>query len=178
MTWSAILNSASWANACPVLGFRSHMGKLLLVISISGRRGRRVPTQSVFRKTQKARHLAVPGLRVQAPSAWPRLDWLHVLCLEPLGPLGHVEADLLTFRESAKTLRADGRVVAKDVLAAIVLRDETETLRIVEPLHCTGCHALPSQSQTVNPPAPRAFWRGAGRVSRWSAEYKRNTSKQ
>src|SRR5882762_7699741 len=102
----------------------------------------------------------------------PGLDWLHILCLEPFGPLGHVEADLLAFRERAKTFRVDGRVVAKDILAAIVLRDEPKALRIVEPLHCTGCHALPSQSQAVNPPGPRAFWRGTGRVSGWSTKYK------
>src|SRR6266478_761092 len=178
MTWSAILNSASWANACPVFGFRSHMGKLLLVIYLSCGRlrscGRRRfpaywPSTGFEIKTRRVsvpRNAKGPAPRGPGPSRFrrraPGLDWLHVLCLEPFGPLGHVEADLLAFRERAKTFRVDGRMVAKDVLAAIVLRDEPKALRIVEPLHCTGCHALPSQSQTVNPPGPRAFWRGTG----------------
>src|SRR5882762_1286799 len=183
MTWSAILNSASWANACPVLGFRSHMGKLLLVIGIERfpldcqhgieviylscgrlRRLRQAKIPAKWLPTGfeiKTRRVSVsqnkrPGTSrsraLRSGAVRPGLDWLHVLCLEPLGPLRHVEADLLAFRESAKTLRADGRVVAEDVLAAIVLRDEPEALRIIEPLHCTGCHALLSQSQAVNPP--------------------------
>jgi hypothetical protein len=47
-------------------------------------------------------------------------------------------------------------VVAEDVLATIVLRDESKALRIVEPLHGTSRHALLSQLLAVCPPAPLA----------------------
>src|SRR5262249_13570381 len=52
-----------------------------------------------------------------------------------------VELHLLTFGQRAEALGLDGRVVAEDVLAATILGDETEALRIVEPLHGTGRHA-------------------------------------
>jgi len=48
--------------------------------------------------------------------------------------------DLLAFAQSLEALCANRRVVDKDILAAIVLRDEPEALRIVEPLHRTGRH--------------------------------------
>jgi hypothetical protein len=30
--------------------------------------------------------------------------------------------------------------MAENILAAVILGDETKTLRIVEPLYCTACH--------------------------------------
>src|SRR5579859_5575521 len=67
---------------------------------------------------------------------------LDVLRLQALGALGNFEADLLALGEGAEPLGLDGRVVAEDVLATIVLRDETKTLRVIEPLHGAGRHCI------------------------------------
>src|SRR5436309_5314686 len=64
----------------------------------------------------------------------------HVLRLQPLRSLHHVEFHLLALGEGAETIRLDGSVVAEHVLTTAVLRDEAEPLRIVEPLHSSSCH--------------------------------------
>ena len=66
----------------------------------------------------------------------------NVLRLEALGAAGDVELDLLPFLQGAETISLDGSVVAEQILAPAVLRDETEALRVVEPLHGTSCHLL------------------------------------
>src|SRR5881628_1578878 len=70
-----------------------------------------------------------------------RSDWADVLRLGALGALGHVELDLLVLVESLVTLHVDRRVVHEDVVAAVLLRDEAETLLGVEPLHGALSHA-------------------------------------
>src|SRR5205807_9857067 len=65
-----------------------------------------------------------------------------VLRLQALRALGHVDADLLTLGQRAEPFRRDGGVMAEDILAAAVLRDEAEPLRIIEPLHSTSRHLL------------------------------------
>src|SRR3954464_4843983 len=60
--------------------------------------------------------------------------------LRPLWPLGDLVLNLLAFRGAAETFRLDRGVVDEHVLAAAVGRDETESLRIVEPLHRTCRH--------------------------------------
>jgi hypothetical protein len=70
------------------------------------------------------------------------LDRTNVLRLQALRALGDFKLDFLTFRESAEAFRIDRGVVAENVLAATVLRDETKALRIVEPLHSTSCHSV------------------------------------
>src|SRR5207249_1149070 len=64
-----------------------------------------------------------------------------VRSLQPFRTAGDFELDLITFGEALEALRLDGRVVDEHVLAAL-LRDEAETLRVVEPLHPSGCHDL------------------------------------
>src|SRR5215204_1280127 len=63
-----------------------------------------------------------------------------VLRLRTLGALGDVELDLLVLVQRLVTLRLDRRVVHENVVAAVLLRDEAETLLGVEPLHGALSH--------------------------------------
>src|SRR5512138_2327381 len=95
-------------------------------------------------------------------------DRTDVRGLETLRPLRHVELDLLALGEGAEPLRLDGGVVAEDVVAAAVLRDEAETLRVIEPLHGTGSHYLSTHflqfsSGDLVPPGPDRKWPGEAR---------------
>ncbi|EOY48703.1 integral membrane protein [Streptomyces lividans 1326] len=65
-----------------------------------------------------------------------------VLRLRALLALRDVEVHPLALLELAEALGGDVRVVGEDVGAAAVLRDETEALFGVEPLHGTGSHAF------------------------------------
>src|SRR5258708_22037368 len=56
--------------------------------------------------------------------------------LEPLGTLDHVELDLRAFLQGAEAVGVDGAEVHEDILTSAG-RDETETLRVVEPLDRT-----------------------------------------
>src|SRR5712692_3654712 len=73
---------------------------------------------------------------------WRRASagFAHVGRLRTLGTLGDLVLYLLAFREAVEALRLDCGVVDEYVLAAAVRRDETESLRIVEPLHDPGRH--------------------------------------
>jgi hypothetical protein len=58
-----------------------------------------------------------------------------------LGALFNFKTDRFTFRKALKTLTFDGAMVNKDILAAILYRDESETLFVVEPLYrALLCH--------------------------------------
>src|ERR1700722_6253176 len=59
----------------------------------------------------------------------------NVLRLKALGALLHVELDLLSLLEGAEARRLDGGLVAENVCTPVILRDESEALRVVEPLH-------------------------------------------
>ena len=61
-----------------------------------------------------------------------------------LGSLGHFEADLLAFLQRLEALHVDRRKVREQVLAAVVRRDESVALRVVEPLDGSGCHRAAS----------------------------------
>ena len=52
----------------------------------------------------------------------------------------HVEADLLRFLQRLVSIHLDGAVVGEQILAAVIRRDESEALGVVEPLHCTCSH--------------------------------------
>ena len=52
----------------------------------------------------------------------------------------HVEADLLILLQRFETLCLDFGEMREQVFAAVVRRDESKTLRVVEPLHCSSCH--------------------------------------
>src|SRR5450631_2447510 len=67
-------------------------------------------------------------------------DWSDVLRLQSLRALDDLEGDLLAFGQGPKSIRLDGGVVAEHVFSAPLLCNETEALRVVEPLHGTNCH--------------------------------------
>jgi hypothetical protein len=67
-------------------------------------------------------------------------EWLHVLSLQPLGTLRHVELHGLTFLKTLETTRLDCREVHKNILTALTA-DEAVAFGVVEPLHCSlFCH--------------------------------------
>src|SRR4051812_13829018 len=68
------------------------------------------------------------------------LQWLDVRRLETFRALDHLVGDLLAFLEATESFGCDRRVVAEDVGPPVVLRDEPEALRVVEPLHRAVCH--------------------------------------
>src|ERR1051325_420951 len=74
------------------------------------------------------------------PGAGLQLD--DVLRRRTLLSLHDVELDPLALGERLEPLRLDRGVVHEAVLLAVLRRDETEPLRVVEPLHDTGdaCH--------------------------------------
>jgi hypothetical protein len=69
-----------------------------------------------------------------------RLELLYSYCRRSLGALFNFEADTITFRKALKTLTFDGAVVNKDIFAATLYRNKSETLLIVEPLYSTLRH--------------------------------------
>ena len=75
----------------------------------------------------------------RGPALGSSLDFADVGGLETLGAACHLELHLVTFRKTLEALRGDRAEVDEDILAAL-LRDEAETLRIVEPLDSTLCH--------------------------------------
>src|SRR3954447_4437292 len=60
--------------------------------------------------------------------------------------------DLGAFGEALEALTGDRAEVHEDVVAAVGLRDEAVALRVVEPLHGSGCHVfhLPATSRTCS----------------------------
>src|SRR5207253_7689902 len=68
-------------------------------------------------------------------------DGADVRGLQALRPLLHLEFDLLPFGQRAEAVRLDGGVMAEDVRAAVVLHDEPEPLRVIEPFHGTCNHS-------------------------------------
>src|SRR3954451_11146039 len=60
--------------------------------------------------------------------------------------------DLRAFGEALEALTGDRAEVHEDVVAAVGLRDEAVALRVVEPLHGSGCHVfhLPATSRTCS----------------------------
>src|SRR5690606_22462588 len=67
-------------------------------------------------------------------------DRLYPCRLRTLRTLGDFILDALAFLETAKALRIDRRVVHEDIGAAVFRRDESESLGVVEPLHCAVLH--------------------------------------
>ncbi len=64
----------------------------------------------------------------------------NVLGLKALGALLHIKLDLLSLLQRSEAGRLDCGLVAENVFAPVVLSDESETLSVVEPLHCTLGH--------------------------------------
>src|SRR5262249_43337853 len=59
--------------------------------------------------------------------------------LKALGAPIHVELHLLTLGERAEAVRLNGALMAENVFPHLLL-DESKTLRVVEPLHCSSSH--------------------------------------
>ena len=62
--------------------------------------------------------------------------------LRPLRTLGDFEADPLAFLQAAEALGVDRGEVHEQIRAAILWRDETEALGVVEPFHGAVLHGL------------------------------------
>ena len=60
--------------------------------------------------------------------------------LQALRAFGGFELHLLAFRQTAEAASLNCGVMTEDVRTPVVLSNETEALRIVEPLHSTSCH--------------------------------------
>src|SRR5207237_4026124 len=78
-------------------------------------------------------------------------DDADVAGLGSLGTLFDLVLDLRAFGEALEALAGDCAEVNEDVVAAVGLRDEAVALRVVEPLHGSGCHVfhLPAPSRTM-----------------------------
>src|SRR5260370_5361876 len=83
-------------------------------------------------------------------------DRADVRSLQALGPLVHFELHLLPLGERAKAFRHDGGVMAEYVRTTVVLHDESEALRVVEPLHGTSDHFSRHFFQLATAPCRRA----------------------
>src|SRR5438309_11973843 len=79
-------------------------------------------------------------------------DDADVPSLGTLGALLDLVLDLRAFGEALEALAGDRAEVNEDVVAAVGLRDEAVALRVVEPLHGSGCHVfhLPAPSRTCS----------------------------
>src|SRR5687768_7220957 len=70
------------------------------------------------------------------------LQRLDVRRRRALLALRHVEGDLLAVLQRLEAGALDRGVMGKKILAAVIRRDESEALRIVEPLHGTCSHVI------------------------------------
>ncbi len=68
------------------------------------------------------------------------LDLGDVRSLKTLGTLDDFEGYLVAFVQGLETVALDRRKMHKHILA-VLLRDETKPLAVVEPLHYTICHS-------------------------------------
>src|SRR5262249_21275076 len=71
------------------------------------------------------------------------LDRLDVDRLGALLPLAGLVLDPRVLAQGLEARACDVRVVHGQILAAILRRDEAVALRVVEPLHGSGCHKKP-----------------------------------
>ena len=104
----------------------------------------------VTRSSQSARPVIECASKSRRPSLvrdWASInqrrelaDRSNVRGLEALRTLDGVELHLLPFRQGAEALPLNCAVMTENVLTPIVLGNETEALRIIEPLHCASCH--------------------------------------
>src|SRR5207253_3297624 len=70
----------------------------------------------------------------------PLRDRDDVRGLGPLRALTGLVLDLRPLGESLEAVAADLRVVDEQILATVLGLDEAVALRVVEPLHGSGCH--------------------------------------
>src|SRR4051812_35307285 len=79
---------------------------------------------------------------IAAASPYGPLQRLDVRRRRALLPLRHVERDLLAFFQRFVARSLDRAVMGKQILPAVIRRDEPETLGVVEPLHGTCSHVI------------------------------------
>src|SRR5437899_4589004 len=60
--------------------------------------------------------------------------------LGALWPLGRLELDLVALLQRLEAAAGDCAEMDEQILSTAVGRDEAEPLRVVEPLHSSGCH--------------------------------------
>jgi hypothetical protein len=81
----------------------------------------------------------MPRSKLRSFAAVRLLRSLHVLCLRAFLALRHIELHAFTLGERSMPL-GDDRGLVDEYVLAVVLLNEPEALRVVEPLHCTGSH--------------------------------------
>src|SRR5437879_5194590 len=77
------------------------------------------------------------------PRPEPRLQRLDVCRGRALLPLRDVERDLLALFQGFEARALDRAVMGEQILPAVIRRDESEALGVVEPLHCACRHVVP-----------------------------------
>jgi hypothetical protein len=65
---------------------------------------------------------------------------LDIGSLFALGALHDVKGNLIAFLQRLETTHIDGGEMSEKIFAAIIGRNKTKTLGIVEPLDSTECH--------------------------------------
>ena len=106
---------------------------------------------------------AVPGFSSNARSCLQAAWMLRRLLA--LRAVRDFERDLLAFLQRLESLTLDRREMREKVLAAVIGLDESETLRIVEPLDRTGSHDFYILETKIKMCAGRGR-RGVRRISR------------
>src|SRR5581483_10908973 len=86
------------------------------------------------------------GRRQNASGPRTRLNGDDALRLRALRPLHRVKLHLRALRKRLETLARDRRMVNKHILATISRGNKPIPLRIVEPLHGSGCHTNTSST--------------------------------
>ncbi len=79
------------------------------------------------------------------------LEFDHVCGFGAFRTVDYIEADRLALRQGLETLILDCRIMDKDV-ASLLLRNESETFRCVEPLHGPFRHARNTSSAEMEGP--------------------------
>src|SRR5262245_61866465 len=129
--------------------------------------------------SRRARRGRSPIAR-RLPARARGLQRLDVRRRRSLLPLRHVERDFLALFQRFEPRSLDRAVMREQVLSAVIRRDEPEALGVVEPLHGTCRHVIPSpEIATIargcpsllrarlikvgnRPPQASRFWRGGG----------------
>src|SRR3954453_13719821 len=91
---------------------------------------------------QRAAMTEGPRTGLPDPASSDGSDLLNVRCGRALLALLLVVAHLRALGERLEAAALDRRVVDKEVLAALVRRDEAESLVVVEPLDGSCCHRI------------------------------------
>src|SRR6266511_2137819 len=130
---TALVAGRGWR---PSTGYGWASPKTTRVAEGPGQRGRRV------QERDRSGHESAPRANPAVPMRMC-LDGADVGRLRALRPLRDVELHALVVLQAAEAVGRDRGEVREDVLAAVVRRDEAETLVGVEPFDRTGGHRSP-----------------------------------